>query len=79
LVIKIKISIKYSNRDKWEEIFMKKDIPITLFYGIEDFTKLFNQLVEDKMRSIEENIKNERNNRIDKCYSSISEETDINE
>ena len=58
---------------------MKKDIPITLFYGIEDFTKLFNQLVEDKMRSIEENIKNERNNRIDKCYSSISEETDINE
>lgn len=58
---------------------MKKDIPITLFYGIEDFTKLFNQLVEDKMRSIEENIKNEQNNRIDKCYSSTSEETDINE
>ncbi|WP_346889446.1 hypothetical protein [Clostridium sp. UBA1056] len=58
---------------------MKKDIPITLFYGIEDFTKLFNQLVEDKMRSIEENIKNERNNRIDKCYSSTSEEMDVNE
>lgn len=58
---------------------MKKDIPITLFYGIEDFTKLFNQLVEDKMRSIEENIKNERNSRIDKCYSSTSEEMDVNE
>jgi len=58
---------------------MKKDIPITLFYGTQDFTKLFNQLVEDKMRNIEENIKNELYNKIDKCYSSTSEEMDVNE
>ena len=58
---------------------MKKDIPITLFYGTEDFTKLFNQLVEDKMRNIEENINNEHYNKIDKCYSSTSEEVDVNE
>jgi len=58
---------------------MKKDIPITLFYGTEDFTKVFNQLVEDRMRNIEGNIKSELYNGIDKCYSSTSEEIDVNE
>jgi hypothetical protein len=58
---------------------MKKDMLITVFYGTEDFTKLFNRLIEDKMRNIVEDIKNERYHTIDKCYSSTNKEVDVNE
>lgn len=60
---------------------MKKDMPITVFYGTEDFTKIFNNLIEDKIRNIEENIRNERYNNSNKCYSStvINSEVDVNE
>lgn len=59
---------------------MDKNIKVTIFYGTEDFTKMFNNLIEDKIRNIEENIKNERYNRNDKYYSSaiINSEVDVN-
>ncbi|KQB76796.1 MAG: hypothetical protein KH073_07670 [Clostridium sp.] len=60
---------------------MDKNIKVTIFYGTGDFTKIFNNLIEDKIRNIEENIKNERYNKSNKCYSSavINSEVDVNE
>lgn len=58
---------------------MKKDLKFNVFYGTEDFTKIFDSFIEDKMRIIEENIINKRYNKSDKCYSSTAKEVDVNE
>ena len=58
---------------------MDKNIKVTIFYGTEDFTKIFDSFIEDKMRIIEENIINKRYNKSDKCYSSTAKEVDVNE
>lgn len=56
---------------------MKKDMKFNVFYGTEDFAKLFNNLIEDKIKNVTENIKNARYNRDDKYYSSTQEEVDV--
>lgn len=58
---------------------MKKDMKFNLFYGTEDFTKLFDNLIEDKIKNVTENIKNARYNKSDKDYSSAQKEMDENE
>lgn len=58
---------------------MKKDLKFNVFYGTEDFTKIFDSFIEDKMKSIKENIINKRYNKSDKCYSSTAKEVDVNE
>lgn len=58
---------------------MKKDLKFNVFYGIEDFAKLFDNLIEDKIKNVTENIKNARYNRSDKYYSSPEKEVDENE
>ncbi|WP_270215349.1 hypothetical protein [Clostridium butyricum] len=58
---------------------MDKNIKVTIFYGAEDFTKIFDSFIEDKIRSIEENIINKRYNKNDKYYSSTTKEVDDNE
>lgn len=56
---------------------MKKDMKFNVFYGTEDFEKLFNNLIEDKIKNVTENIKNARYNRDDKYYSSTQKEVDV--
>ena len=56
---------------------MKKDMKFNVFYGTEDFEKLFNNLIEDKIKNVTENIKNARYNRNDKYYSSTQEKVDV--
>lgn len=58
---------------------MKKKIKFNVFYGTEDFKKIFDNLIEDKIKSITENIKNASYNRSDKYYSSPHKEVDVNE
>jgi hypothetical protein len=58
---------------------MKKDLKFNLFYGTEDFAKLFDNLIEDKIKNVTENIKNARYNISDKYYSSAQKEMDENE
>ena len=58
---------------------MKKEIKFNVFYGTEDFEKLFNNLIKDKIKSVTENIKNARYNKNDKYYSSAQEKIDSNE
>lgn len=58
---------------------MKKEIKFNVFYGTEDFEKLFDNLIEDKIKNITENIKSARYNKSYKYYSSIQEKMDINE
>lgn len=55
---------------------MKKDMKFNVFYGTEDFTKLFDNLIEDKIKNVTENIKNMRYNISDKYYSSTKKEVD---
>lgn len=50
-----------------------------VFYGTEDFEKLFDNLIEDKIKSITENIKNAHNNKSYKYCSFTQEKVDINE
>ncbi len=58
---------------------MKKELKFNVFYGTEDFAKLFDNLIEDKIKNIAENINNMRYNVSDKCYSSTTKEVDVNE
>ena len=58
---------------------MKKEIKFNVFYGTEDFAKLFDNLIEDKIKNVTENIKNARYNKGYKYYSSTQEKMDINE
>ena len=58
---------------------MKKEIKFNVFYGTEDFAKLFDNLIEDKIKNVTENIKNARYDKSDKYYSSIQEKVDVNE
>ena len=45
----------------------------------QDFEKIFDSFIEDKMKNIRENIINKRYNKSDKCYSSTAKEVDVNE
>ena len=58
---------------------MKNEIKFNVFYGTEDFEKLFNNLIEDKIKNITENIKNERYKKSCKYYISTQEKININE
>lgn len=58
---------------------MKKDIKFNVFYGTEDFVKLFENLIEDKIRNVTENIKNGYYQKSDKYYSSAQQEVEANE
>lgn len=58
---------------------MKKEIKFTVFYGTEDFIKLFDNLIEDRIKSVTENIKNPPYNRSDKYYSFTHKEMDVDE
>ncbi|OOM77745.1 hypothetical protein CLPUN_21800 [Clostridium puniceum] len=58
---------------------MKKEIKYNVFYGTEDFKKLFDNLIEDKIKNVTENIKNTHNNKSNKYYLSTQKEVDVNE
>lgn len=58
---------------------MKRDVKFKVFYGKEDFVKLFENLIEDKIRNVTENIKNGHYKKSDKYYSSAQQEADVNE
>lgn len=58
---------------------MKKEIKYNVFYGTEDFTKLFDNLIEDKIKNVTGNIKNSRYKRSDKYYPSTRKEVGVNE
>lgn len=58
---------------------MKKDVKFNVFYGTEDFVKLFENLIEDKIRDVTENINNEQYKKNDKDYPSARQEVDANE
>lgn len=58
---------------------MKKDLKFNVFYGTEDFTKIFDSFIENKMKNIRENIINKRYNKSDKYYSSTEKGVDVNE
>ncbi len=58
---------------------MKKELKFNVFYGTEDFAKLFDNLIEDKIKNVAENVDNIVYNLSDKCYSSSTKEVDIDE
>lgn len=58
---------------------MKKEMKFNVFYGTENFAKLFDNLIEDKIKNVTENIKSTRYIRNDKYYSSTEKEVGINE
>lgn len=75
----MKIFIKIIITTNGKETFMKKDMKFNVFYGTEDFTKLFDNLIEDKIKGVTENIKNSRCNIGDKYYSYTTKEMYENE
>jgi hypothetical protein len=58
---------------------LKKELKFNVFYGTEDFAKLFDNLIEDKIKNVAENVDNIVYNLSDKCYSSSTKEVDVDE
>ena len=54
---------------------MKKELKFNVFYGTEDFTKLFDNLIEDKIK----NVNNMVYNLSDECHLSSTKEVDADE